>query len=132
MQPRRPMSPGGPKSDLHQPKAKNQPQGQLAALLHGKLEYEDLIAGNSSSLFPDDHRSNSAPPTQQLLNSNRAAREGLTEGRQRQLWQEEEPNVQDPRRFNMIKSNDANPRQRNLVDLIQQVNQYLNKTHKHF
>lgn len=29
MQPRRSMSPGGPKSDLHQPKAKNHPQGQV-------------------------------------------------------------------------------------------------------
>jgi hypothetical protein len=30
MQPRRPMSPGGQKSDLHQPKAENQPQGQVS------------------------------------------------------------------------------------------------------
>lgn len=34
MQPRRPMSPGGQKSDLHQPKAKNQPQGQVIRVLH--------------------------------------------------------------------------------------------------
>ncbi|KAG1138019.1 hypothetical protein G6F46_011029 [Rhizopus delemar] len=138
MQPRRPMSPGGQKSDLHQPKAENQPQGQIAALLHGKLDYEDLFAGNSSSLFPDDHRSNSAPPTQQLMNPRRGVPDGFVDsthrdsqdGRQpnaqRQLWQrEEELGVQDPRAFNNVsqgKKEDtlANRRQRNLVDLIQQ------------
>ncbi|KAG1558805.1 hypothetical protein G6F49_004174 [Rhizopus delemar] len=139
MQPRRSMSPGGPKSDLHQPKAKNHPQGQLAALLHGKLDY-DLVAGNSS-LFSDDHRSNSAPPTQQLLNPSggivdsfvdsiyRENKDGRQPNVQQHLWQqgEEDLNSHDPRAFNItkqIKKEDtlANTRQRNLVDLIQQVN----------
>ncbi|CAO3683309.1 unnamed protein product [Rhizopus microsporus] len=137
MQPRRPMSPGGQKSDLHQPKAKNQPQGQLAALLHGKLDYEDLFAGNSSSLFPDDHCSNSAPPTQQLLHGKRAVPEGFIDtgyqetqdvhqpNAQRQLWQQGEEGLGTHDSFNnvsQIKKDDtlANRRQRNLVDLIQQ------------
>ncbi|KAI9247176.1 hypothetical protein BDA99DRAFT_258194 [Phascolomyces articulosus] len=83
------QSPNAQKSDLHQPKAKNQPQGQLAALLHGKLDYEYDMMGSPSSgtgsgignggngsggnirtgLFPEDqyyNRSSSAPPTQVL------------------------------------------------------------------
>ncbi|KAI9490839.1 armadillo-type protein [Zychaea mexicana] len=79
MLPRQSLSPNAQKSDLHQPKAKNQPQGQLAALLHGKLDYEYDMMGSPSSgaaggpsrtgLFPDDqyyNRSSSAPPTQVL------------------------------------------------------------------
>ncbi|KAI9472017.1 MAG: armadillo-type protein [Benjaminiella poitrasii] len=59
------------KPDLHQPKATNLPQGQLAALLHGKLDYDDLFVPNQGtsnhplSLFPENHRPSSAPPTQQ-------------------------------------------------------------------
>ncbi|CAG8454279.1 4423_t:CDS:10 [Ambispora leptoticha] len=50
--------------DLHQPKAKNQPQGQqLAALLRGKLDLTDY---DMFSDQPKDigNRSSSAPPTQ--------------------------------------------------------------------
>ncbi|ORZ09900.1 armadillo-type protein [Absidia repens] len=64
-------SPNSQRYDLHQPKATNQPQGQLAALLQGKYEsdYDMFMASGASNLFPNDDsydRSNSAPPTQAL------------------------------------------------------------------
>jgi len=47
------------KSDLHQPKAKAVPQGQLAALLKGRLDLElDPFTGR----YIENSRSNSAPP----------------------------------------------------------------------
>ncbi|KAF1807613.1 hypothetical protein FB192DRAFT_1296578, partial [Mucor lusitanicus] len=162
MLPRRQMSPSVQKSDLHQPKAKNQPQGQLAALLHGKLDYDDLFVSQggpsssssnsnvAASLFPDDLRSNSAPPTQ-LLNSRRgnnmndvssmdpAEQLKYTQDVNHQPWQlwqnnEEDYIQQDPRsasngfnaytgRHTPTKQQEdtlASRRQRNLVDLIQQ------------
>ncbi|KAG1118775.1 hypothetical protein G6F42_013122 [Rhizopus arrhizus] len=162
MLPRRQMSPSVQKSDLHQPKAKNQPQGQLAALLHGKLDYDDLFVSQggpssssssnsnvASSLFPDDLRSNSAPPTQ-LLNPRRGNNmndassmdpEQLkyaqdVNSQPWQLWQNnEEDYIQQDSRSNSNGFNAytgrqtptkqqedtlASRRQRNLVDLIQQ------------
>ncbi|KAI8874693.1 hypothetical protein K501DRAFT_281082, partial [Backusella circina FSU 941] len=131
MLPRRPMSPNTIKSDLHQPKAKNQPQGQLAALLHGKLDYDDLFASQGGSLFPDDHRSTSAPPSQLL--ARRANQSEETEekylpdnmGESRQPWQLWETDHEHPGQdmrsgFSLDKEEMANRRQRNLVDLIQQ------------
>lgn len=62
----------------------------MAALLHGKLDYDDLFvsqAGSSSSLFPDDHRSNSAPPTQ-LLNSRRGHQEPMNDPEQSRYYQD--------------------------------------------
>lgn len=48
---------------VHQPKAKNQPQGQLAALLRGRIDWD-----SDPSNFQDVNRSNSAPPTQLIHN----------------------------------------------------------------
>ncbi|KAK9702350.1 mRNA binding protein puf3 [Basidiobolus ranarum] len=49
------------KSGIFQPKAKNQPQGQLAAMLRGKFDLEyDAFNGQAG----DINRSSSAPPTQ--------------------------------------------------------------------
>lgn len=142
---------------------------QLAALLHGKLDYDDLFV--NQGLFPDDHRSNSAPPTQQLLSARRGQQEGNMDPEQLkyyqdaqqqqqqqqpwQLWQHGnedgkkktyfqvflESNIiyiveyqQDPRGFNAYSGKQqgkaqeeslASRRQRNLVDLIQQVKKYI-------
>ncbi|KAF7721896.1 mRNA binding protein puf3 [Apophysomyces ossiformis] len=63
------MSPTAQNSDLLQPTAKNQPQGQLAALIHGKSEYDYDFFASSSALFPNDQsydRPTSAPPSQVL------------------------------------------------------------------
>ncbi|KAK9760671.1 mRNA binding protein puf3 [Basidiobolus ranarum] len=55
--------PASSKANIFQPKAKNQPQGQLAALLRGKFDLEyDPFTGQAS----DINRSSSAPPTQLL------------------------------------------------------------------
>jgi len=48
---------------VHQPKAKNQAQGQLAALLRGRIDWD-----SDPSNFNDLNRSNSAPPTQLINN----------------------------------------------------------------
>jgi pumilio RNA-binding family len=50
---------------VHQPKAKNQAQGQLAALLRGRIDWD-----SDPSNFNDLNRSNSAPPTQLIHNEN--------------------------------------------------------------
>lgn len=113
------MSPKIQKSDLHQPKAKNQPQGQvrkenlgksaeltllqLAALLHGKLDYDDLFissqgaSSSNTALFPDDHRSNSAPP-QQLLSSRRVndVDGRQTDAEQMKYYQDNQQGVNQP------------------------------------
>ncbi|OUM69359.1 hypothetical protein PIROE2DRAFT_19667, partial [Piromyces sp. E2] len=48
---------------VHQPKAKNQAQGQLAALLRGRIDFD-----SDPSNFQDLSRSSSAPPTQLIHN----------------------------------------------------------------
>lgn len=48
---------------VHQPKAKNQAQGQLAALLRGRIDWD-----SDPSNFQDLSRSSSAPPTQLIHN----------------------------------------------------------------
>ncbi|CAO3678248.1 unnamed protein product [Umbelopsis vinacea] len=52
-------------SDIYQPKATNQPQGQLAALIHGKMDY-DLFNNPNNGLLSEisQDRMNSAPPSQ--------------------------------------------------------------------
>ncbi|KAG2184261.1 hypothetical protein INT44_009276 [Umbelopsis vinacea] len=52
-------------ADIYQPKATNQPQGQLAALIHGKMDY-DLFNNPNNGLLGDisQDRINSAPPSQ--------------------------------------------------------------------
>ncbi|KAJ3037543.1 mRNA binding protein puf3 [Rhizophlyctis rosea] len=51
-------------SAVHQPKAKNQPQGQLAALLQTRVNWDFENPGTPSK---DISRSNSAPPTQIMM-----------------------------------------------------------------
>ncbi|KAI8997586.1 armadillo-type protein [Pilobolus umbonatus] len=149
MLPLRPLSPNTQKSDLLQPKAKNQPQGQLAALLHGKLDYDLFISQDGSSIFPDDHRSNSAPPTQLLARHPQELQDNVDprgnpeqmkyyqdyvpqNGRPPwQLWQQGEDNklIDSRSTFNPYSDKHNNKihedpltgrRQRNLVNLIQQ------------
>ncbi|CAM0135559.1 mRNA binding protein puf3 [Umbelopsis sp. WA50703] len=52
-------------ADIYQPKATNQPQGQLAALIHGKMDY-DLFNNPNNGLLSEisQDRVTSAPPSQ--------------------------------------------------------------------
>ncbi|KAI9492837.1 armadillo-type protein [Zychaea mexicana] len=76
--------------DLHQPTAKNATQGQLAALLHGKVDY-DLFDGSGTSeggFFQD--RSSSAPPNNEVLPQPTEAEKPRVSdhpGRPWQLWE---------------------------------------------
>ncbi|KAI9315198.1 hypothetical protein BX666DRAFT_367736 [Dichotomocladium elegans] len=50
--------------DIQQPKARNQPQGQLAALMRGKGDDRDYYFDSPREL---EHRSSSAPPDQHQM-----------------------------------------------------------------
>ncbi|KAI8334642.1 armadillo-type protein [Chlamydoabsidia padenii] len=80
--------PNGRRYDLHQPKATNQPQGQLAALLQGKYDndYDLFLASGTSNLFPNDDRSSSAPPSRALYQQRNAVHS--RHGSQTELHQE--------------------------------------------
>ncbi|ORX55084.1 ARM repeat-containing protein [Hesseltinella vesiculosa] len=142
------LSPSQQIYDLHQPRATNQPQGQLAALLHGKYDQDDydmFVNSGASSLFPNDDaydRSNSAPPTQAHQNMFHSRHGSQTEmvkedaipsgkidsfgpsynatHEWKQFW--DDPSSQnDQGKRHKLKSNEAMPRRgRHLVDFMQE------------
>lgn len=74
----------------------------MAALLHGKLDYDDFFASQGGSLFPDDHRSTSAPPSQLLARranqpeetEDKYLAENMGDSRQPwQLWETDHGNI---------------------------------------
>ncbi|KAI8147431.1 armadillo-type protein [Fennellomyces sp. T-0311] len=107
--------------DLHQPRAKNAPQGQLAALLHGKVDYDLFEGSGASGLFQD--RSSSAPPNELLQNDPEKTRVSDHPSRAWQLWE----NTNSPgysRTHNQSMGfeqipNGAPPRQKNHADVVQ-------------